>query len=261
MTILRFGLCGPAMVSARRDPEDLQRLLAAFHTTCAAIIRDMGGIVAGRFGETVPAYFGYPETHEDAAERAIWAALRLVEAAQEIETGHAGALQARVGIATGLVLVGDLLGAGEPAIVGEAPNLAAGLLARAEPGTVLIGAPTRRLVGDTFRYRECAPIAFEGSADPLPAWEVIGAGVESRFEALRGHQVAELVGREEELSLLLRRWAQARAGAGRVVLVTGEPGIGKSRLVRAAQDRLAARRNYSCATSARRTTAPARSIR
>jgi len=240
LTIVQCGLCGPALGVARRDPEDLQRLLVAFHTRCAAIIRSMGGTVAGRFGETVPAYFGYPETHEDAAERAIWAALRLVEATGAIDTGHSGALHARVGIGTGLVLVGDLLGAGagEPAIVGEAPNLAAGLLAGAAPGTVLIGATTRRLVGDIFQYREHAPIALEGSADPLLAWEVTGAGVDSRFEALRGRDVAELVGRDEELSYLLRRWAQAKAGTGRVVLITGEPGIGKSRLVRAVQERL-----------------------
>jgi hypothetical protein len=136
------------------------------------------------------------------------------------------------------VLVGDLLGAGsaEPAILGETPNLAAGLLSSAEPGTVLIGPTTRRLAGETFQYREHAPLALTGFADPVPAWQVLGEGVDSRFEALRARAVAELVGREEELSLLLRRWAQAKAGAGRVVLVTGEPGIGKSRLVRAVQE-------------------------
>ncbi|MBV8614592.1 MAG: AAA family ATPase, partial [Acetobacteraceae bacterium] len=239
LTILQCGLCGPALLAARRDPEDLQRLLMAFHARCAAVIQGAGGTIARRLGEAVLAYFGYPETREDAAERAIRAALRLVEAAGEIEPGRADASQARVGIATGLVLVGDLLGAGEPAILGEAPSLAAGLLARAEPGAVLIGPTTRRLVGDLFQYCEHAPIPLDGVAEPLPAWQVTGEGVGSRFEALRGRAVAQLVGREEELSFLLRRWAQAKAGTGRVVLVTGEPGIGKSRLVRAVQERLA----------------------
>ncbi|MBV9354585.1 MAG: AAA family ATPase, partial [Chloroflexi bacterium] len=253
LTALGCGLCGPALLAARRDPEDLQRLLVAFRARCAAIVEDAGGTVAKRLGETVLAYFGYPETHEDAAERAVRAALRLVETAGEIEAGPPGALQVRVGIATGLALVGDLLGAGagERAVVGEIPDLATRLLARAEPGTVLIGAATQRLVGDTFRYREHAPTALEGPADPLAAWEVTGAGVASRFEALRGPEVAELVGREEELFLLRRRWEQAKTGAGRVVLITGEPGIGKSRLVRAVQERVAGERpvlpRYFCA--------------
>ncbi len=240
LTIMRCGLSGPALLSARRDPEDLQRLLVEFHTSFAAIIHRAGGAVAKRLGETILAYFGYPEAHEDEAERAIWAALRLVETTRAIATGDPGVLHVRVGIATGLMLVGDLLGAGsaEPAILGNAPDLAAGLLASAESGTVLIGPTTLALVGDTFRYRELAPIVLDGSADPTPAWQVIGEGVEGRFEALRGRAVAELVGREEELSFLLRRWEQAKAGAGRAVLVMGEPGIGKSRLIRAVNERL-----------------------
>ncbi|MBV9969040.1 MAG: winged helix-turn-helix domain-containing protein, partial [Xanthobacteraceae bacterium] len=238
LTVMQCGLCGPGLSAARRDPEDLQRLLVAFHGRCAAIIEGAGGAVAKRLGDAVLAYFGYPETHEDEAERAIWAALRLVDAARAIETGLPDTLRARVGIATGLVLVGDLLGAGEPTVLGEAPDRAAGLLVNAEPGTVLIGATTRRLVGDTFRYRDHAPIALDGRADPISVWEVVGEGVESRFEALHGHAVTELVGREEELFLLLRRWEQAKAGAGRAVLVMGEPGIGQSRLVRAVLDRL-----------------------
>ncbi|MBV8613209.1 MAG: winged helix-turn-helix domain-containing protein, partial [Acetobacteraceae bacterium] len=253
LTILRCGLCGPALLAARRDPEDLQRLLVEFHTSCAAIIQSAGGTVAKRLGETVLAYFGYPETHEDAAERAIRTALRLIDAAGALAAGHPGALQARAGIVTGLVLIGDLLGigSGEPTVVGETPDLAARLLASAEPGTVLIGAPTRRLVGETFQCRERASLVLDGLADPLPAWEVIGEGVASRFEALRGHAITELVGREEELSLLLRRWAQVKAGAGRVVLVTGESGIGKSRLIRAVQEQLDSETplllRYSCA--------------
>src|SRR5690349_7558072 len=139
LTVMQCDLCGPALVLAQRDPEDLQRLLVTFHARCAAIIQRAGGTVAKRLSDTVLAYFGYPETHEDAAERAVWAALRLVEA------GPPDGLQARVGIATGLALIGDLLGAGsgEPAVLGEAPKLSAKLLASAEPGTVVIGAATR----------------------------------------------------------------------------------------------------------------------
>ena len=237
VTVLRCGLCGPALASARHDPEDLQRLLVGFHTRCAAIIQCAGGTVAKRLEEAVLAYFGYPETHEDAAEQAIRAALHLIEAAGALASGP---LQARVGIATGLVLVGDLLGAGtgEPAVLGEAPDLAARLLADAEPGTVLISAATRRLVGEIFQCCDHAPIALDGVADPVPTWRVMGEGVASRFEALRGPDITEMVGREGELSLLLRRWEHAKAGAGRAVLVMGEPGIGKSRLIRAVQERL-----------------------
>jgi class 3 adenylate cyclase len=238
LTILCCGLSGPALLAARSDPEDLQRLLMAFHACCSEIIQRAGGTVAKRLGETVLAYFGYPETYEDEAERAVRAALRLIDAVAEIETGRPDALQAQAGIATGLVLVGDLFGAGEPALLGEAPDRAARLLARASPRTVLIGGMTRRLVGELFQCREQAPILLEGCPDPLPAWQVLGPGVESRFEALRGRAVADLVGREEELFLLLRRWEQAKAQAGRAVLISGEPGIGKSRLVRAVQERL-----------------------
>jgi class 3 adenylate cyclase len=146
VTVVQCGLCGPALIATRRDPEDLQRLLVAFNARCTAIIQRAGGTVTKQLDETVLAYFGYPETHEDAAERAIWAALRLIEAAGALQTGQPGALQVRAGIATGLVLVGDLfgVGSGEPGVLGEAPDLAAQLLASAAPGTASNAARMRR---------------------------------------------------------------------------------------------------------------------
>ena len=151
-------------------------------------------------------------------------------------------LQARVGIATGLVVVGDLIGEGsaqEQAVVGETPNLAARLQTLAEPDVVVIAAGTRRLVGDLFEYRDLGTVDVKGIAAPVPAWQVLRESVvASRFEALRATSMIPLVGRDEEIELLLRRWARAKDGAGQVVLLSGEPGIGKSRIAAALQDRL-----------------------
>ena len=155
----------------------------------------------------------------------------------------------RVGIATGLEVVGDLIGAGpaqEQSVVGETPNLAARLQTLAEPDTVVIAAGTRRLVGDLFEYKDLGGVEVKGIAGPVPAWRVLRpSAVESRFEALHGSALTPLVGRDEELDLLLRRWARAKAGAGQVVLISGEPGIGKSRIAAAMEERLAAEPHLS----------------
>jgi len=198
-------------------------------------------------------YFGYPRAHEDDAERAVRAGLGLIEAVGRLDVRSAR-LQARVGIATGLVVVGDLTGEGsaqEQSAVGETPNLAARLQTVAEPNTVVIAAGTRRLVGDLFEYRDLGAVEVKGIAAPVPAWQVLRPSlVASRFEALRGSALTLLVGRHEELDMLLRRWASAKAGDGRVVLVSGEPGIGKSRLVAALAERIQAephiRLRYFC---------------
>ena len=198
------------------------------------------GFVAKYMGDGVLVYFGYPRAHEDDAERAVRAGLGLIDAVGRLDVKSVK-LQARVGIATGLVVVGDLIGEGsaqEQSVVGETPNLAARLQTLAEPDTVIIAASTRRLVGDLFEYRELGAVDVKGIAVPVPAWQVLRpSAVASRFEALRGGALSRLVGRDKELDLLFRRWARAKAGDGQVVLISGEPGIGKSRLVAALEER------------------------
>jgi hypothetical protein len=178
-------------------------------------------------------YFGYPRAHEDDAERAVRAGLGVVDAVGCLDVKSV-TLQARVGIATGVVVVGDLIGEGsaqEQSVVGETPNLAARLQTLADPDAVVIAAGTRRLVGYLFEYRVLGAVEVKGIAAPVPASQVLRpSGVASRFEALRGSALTRLVGRDEEIELLLRRWARAKAGDGRVVLISGEPGIGKSRI-------------------------------
>src|SRR5262249_52976747 len=169
--------------------------------------------------------------HEDDAERGVRAALGLIEAIPKLRTRQEAALQVRIGIATGLVVVGDLIGEGaaqEQGVVGETPNMAARLQSLAEPGQIVISESTRRLMGSLFEYRDLGRVTLKGFADPAQAWQVLGAsGVESRFEAQHGAVLTPLVGREEELELLLRCWQRAKSGEGQVVLLAGEPGIGK----------------------------------
>ena len=200
-----------------------------------------GGFVAKYMGDGVLIYFGYPQAHEDDAERAMRAGLELVAAVGGLKT-HAP-LQTRVGVATGLVVVGDLIGSGasqEQAIVGETPNLAARLQAIAEPNSVVIAENTRKLVGNLFELEDLGAKNLKGVEEPVRAWAALRpSSMESRFEALHASGVTELVGREEELELLLRRWSKAKIGEGQVVLLSGEPGIGKSRLTAALLESLA----------------------
>jgi hypothetical protein len=193
-------------------------------------------------GDGVLAYFGYPRADEHDAERAVRAGLQAVEAVAGLDTVAEARLQVRVGIATGLVVVGDLIGQGaaqEQAVVGETPNLAARLQSLAEPGTVVIAASTRRLTGGLFDYEDMGAVEIKGLAAPVTASRVLReSGAESRFEALRA-TATPLVGRDEELAMLERRWLQAKSGEGSVVLLSGEPGIGKSRLTAALMQRIA----------------------
>jgi class 3 adenylate cyclase len=241
LTVMFCDLVGSTALSAGLDPEDLREVIAAYHGSVADAVAAFDGFVAKYMGDGVLAYFGYPQTHEDDAERAVRAGLGIIDAVGRLDA-HAVKLQARVGIATGLVVVGDLIGEGsaqEQSVVGETPNLAARLQALAEPGAVVIASGTRRLVGDLFEVRDLGTVEVKGIAAPVPAWQVLGPGaVASRFEALRGSALTPLIGRDEEIDLLLRRWARAKAGDGQVVLVSGEPGIGKSRLAAALAERL-----------------------
>jgi class 3 adenylate cyclase/predicted ATPase len=253
LTVMFCDLIGSTALSARVDPEDLREVIGAYHRAVAEIVTGFDGFVAKYMGDGVLVYFGYPQAHEDDAERAVRAGLGSIDAVGRLDV-KSTKLHARVGIATGLVVVGDLIGEGsaqEQSVVGETPNLAARLQSLAEPDAVVIAAGTRRLVGDLFEYRDLGAVKVKGIAGPVPAWQVLRpSGVESRFEALRGAPLTRLVGRDEEIDLLLRRWARAKAGDGQIVLVSGEAGLGKSRIAAALEERLHAepylRLRYFC---------------
>ena len=235
VTVMFSDLVGSTALSARMDPEDLREVISAYQKCVAETVLRFGGFVAKYMGDGVLVYFGYPQAHEDDAERAARAGLELVAAVSNLKT-HA-ALQTRVGIATGLVVVGDLIGSGasqEQAIVGETPNLAARLQGVAEPNSVVIAESTRKLVGNLFELADLGSKDLKGIAGPVRAWAALRpASVESRFKGLHADGLTELVGREEELELLLRRWSRAKSGDGQVVLLSGEAGIGKSRITAA----------------------------
>src|SRR5215469_9207464 len=241
LTVMFCDLVGSTALSSKLDPEDLRGIIGSYHRCCTDLIERNGGFIAKYMGDGILAYFGYPQAHEDDAERAVRAGLALVEAVPKLTTAATVPLQVRIGIATGLVVVGDLVGAGaaqEQAVVGETPNLAARLQALAEPGAVVIASSTHSLTGGLFEYRDLGAVPLKGFADSVAVWQVLGAGVaESRFEALRA-TTTPLVGRDEEVDLLLRRWEQAKGGDGCVVLISGEPGIGKSRIAQTIVERL-----------------------
>jgi class 3 adenylate cyclase/predicted ATPase len=253
LTVMFCDLVGSTALSTRLDPEDLREIIAAYHRTVARIVAEFDGFISRYMGDGVLVYFGYPQAHEDDAERAVRAGLGAIEAVRGLDV-RAVDLQARIGIGTGLVVVGDLIGEGssqEQSVVGETPNLAARLQTLAEPHAVVIAPSTRRLLGDLFEYRSLGAVEVKGIARPVPAWQVLRPSVfPSRFEALRGSSLTRLVDREEEIDLLLRRWARAKAGDGQVVLISGEPGIGKSRLTVELEEHLHAephlRQRYFC---------------
>jgi class 3 adenylate cyclase/predicted ATPase len=252
VTVMFSDLVGSTALSARMDPEDLREVISAYQKCVAETVRRFGGFVAKYLGDGVLVYFGYPQAHEDDAERAVRAGLELIAAVTGLKTRVS--LQTRVGIATGVVVVGDLLGAGdaqERGIVGETPNLAARLQGVAEPNMVVIAEATRKLLGNLFELQDLGARDLKGIAGPTRVWAALRASsVASRFEALHATGLTALVGREEESELLLRRWARAKAGEGQVVLLSGEAGIGKSRLTAALLERLAAephtRLRYFC---------------
>ncbi len=243
LTVMFCDLVGSTAMSARLDPEDMRGIIAAYHTCCATLITGGGGFVAKYMGDGVLAYFGYPQAHEHDAEHAVRAGLAIVEAAPQLDTHAAAPLHVRVGIATGIVVVGDLLGSGEAqerGVVGDTPNLAARLQSIAASDSVVISEGTRKLIGDLFELRDLGPQHLKGVAGPTRAYVALSESLrESRFEALHAGGLTALVGRDEETELLLRRWMRARAGEGQVVLLSGEAGVGKSRLTAEFQQRLA----------------------
>jgi len=240
LTVVFCDLVGSTALSTRFDPEDLREVIGTYHATVAEEVGRFGGFIAKYMGDGVLIYFGYPEAHEDDAERAVRAGLGMIDAVGRQATPER--LNVRLGIASGLVVVGDLIGAGaaqERGVVGETPNLAARLQALAQPGMLVVAETTRRQIGTLFEIEDLGPQQLAGFAEPQHAWRVVGESeVVSRFEALRS-DTTPLVGRDEELDLLLvRRWQQAKSGEGRVVLISGEPGIGKSRLIVALSQRI-----------------------
>jgi predicted ATPase/class 3 adenylate cyclase len=253
LTVMFCDLVGSAALAARLDPEDMREVIRAYRECCGERVVRFDGHVAQYLGDGLLVYFGYPHAHEDNAERAVRAALAIVEAVGRLKPRSASPLQVRVGIATGLVVVGDLIGhgAGEEAAVGETPNLAARLQALAEPDSVVIAASTRRLIGDVFECVDLGIRHVKGFAEPVQAWRVVAeTQAESRFEAQHTAGLTPLVGRDREVTLLFDCWRQAKAGEGQVVLLSGEPGIGKSRILRVLRDRLGdephIRLRYSC---------------
>jgi class 3 adenylate cyclase/predicted ATPase len=252
VTVMFSDLVGSTALSARMDLEDLREVISAYQHCVAETVARFGGFVAKYMGDGILIYFGYPHAHEDDPERAVRAGLASVAAVAGLKT-HAR-LQTRVGIATGLVVVGDLIGSGafqEQSIVGETPNVAARLQNMAAPNSVVIAESTRELLGNLFELEYLGALELKGISNPTGAWTALRpASVESRFDALHVTGLTELVGREEELELLLRRWSKAKVGEGQVALLSGEPGIGKSRLTAAFLERIScephARLRYFC---------------
>ena len=228
LTVMFCDLVGSTALSARLDPEDMRQVIASYHACLSEVIGRYQGMIARYMGDGVLAYFGYPRAQEDDAEQAVRAALALVDAVANLRTNVDAALQLRVGIATGTVVVQEVLideTPAEQAVVGETPNLAARLQALAEPGTVLICSSTRRLTGGLFDYRDVGPLALKGFAEPVSVWQVLGpSDVASRFEAMHETKLPPLFGRDEEIELLLRRWRHATQEEGRVVVLYGRAG-------------------------------------
>ncbi len=254
LTVLFCDLVGSTALSARLDPEDMRDLLRAYQNTVAGEITRFEGHIAKFMGDGVLCYFGWPRAHEDDAERAVRAALAIMRAMASLAASTGESLKARAGVSTGLVVVGDLIGEGaaqEEVVVGDTPNLAARLQAAAAPGEIIVSEATRNLLGELFDFDAQVEQKFKGLPTPVQAFTVRGEReLESRFAARHGHQISTMVGRDQELALLSERWRLAQAGEGQMVLLTGEAGIGKSRVTRALIDEVSndehIRVNYQC---------------
>jgi predicted ATPase/class 3 adenylate cyclase len=242
LSVMFIDLVGSTALATRLDPEQMAEVLRTYQNVVAGEITRLEGQVAKLMGDGVLAYFGWPRAHEDEAERSIRAGLAVTEAVSALRTPDGDKLACRVGIATGLVVVGELVGEGtaqEESVIGETPNLAARLQAVARPGAVVVAGATRQLASDIFEFADLGPQSLKGFAAPVAAFTIIGErATEDRFEARSGPLALPMVGRDQELALLLARWSQAKSGEGQAVLLIGEPGIGKSRVTRALLDTL-----------------------
>src|SRR5271166_6578326 len=242
LTVMFCDLVGSTALSARLDPEDMREVIRAYQDASSGAIARYDGFVAKFMGDGVLAYFGFPRAHEEDAERAVRAGLDIAAVVAKLETRANENLRVRIGIATGIVVVGDLVGQGsaqEQAVVGDTPNLAARLQGLAEPGSVVIAESTRRLLGGAFELTPLGPQTLKGFDAPVPAWTVLReAEYLSRFEASRSQGLTPFVGREHEVALLMDRWRDAAEGEGQVTLLSGEAGIGKSRVLAALAERI-----------------------
>ncbi len=248
LTVMFCDLVGSTALSRQLDPEDLRDVMRRYQDAVAGCIARYGGHVAKFLDDGVLAYFGWPQAYEDQAERAVRAGLDAVTAIRALTFDDDLALDARVSISTGEVVVGDLVGEqgrDAEAVTGETPNLAARLQGLAEPGQVLVGPDTRRLIGESFDLIDHGARQLKGFDTPVPAWQVVGeATVDSRFEASHGLGLTRFVGREAERQLLFERWGLAKGGEGQTILLSGEAGIGKSRMVQAIREHVAGRAHY-----------------
>jgi class 3 adenylate cyclase len=252
LTVMFCDLVGSTALSARLDPEEMREVVRAYQGACSGPVARYDGFVAKFMGDGILVYFGFPRAHEDDAERAVRAGLDIVAAVERLQVPEP--LKVRIGVATGLVVVGDLIGEGasqERVVVGDTPNLAARLQDLAEPGTIVVAGATCRLLGGLFKLRNLGRMQIKGLAEPINAWAVEGRlASESRFEAAHAARLTSFVGREDEITLLLDRKNLAWQGEGQIVLVTGEPGIGKSRIATALSEHIASephtRLRYQC---------------
>ena len=265
LTVMFCDMVGSTALARKLDPEDMLEVLQRYQRTCAGLVAEFGGSVAQYLGDGILAYFGHPQAHEDDAERAVRAALAIVEAMGPLNASmdprRQAKLAVRIGIATGVVVVGNIIGdagAEERTAIGETPNLAARLQGAAGPDTVVIADATHRLLGGHFEYEDLGRWPLAGFAEAQPAWRVIRpAGARSRFEATRRAPLTPLVGREREMGIFLQQWRATQAGHGAVILLSGEPGIGKSRLSVAFEEAITVDRadvtHFSCSPFHRNT--------
>src|SRR4029450_5104896 len=225
---------GSRALSAGMDPEDLREILRTFQTCCENAVHSFDGHIARYMGDGILAYFGFPAAHEDDAERAVEAALEAIKAVAKLSFPGATRIEVRIGIATGLVVVGDLIGEGpsqEFALVGEAPNLAARLQQIAKPNQILVAPSTRRLVGGLFEFADLGGQEIKGHSGPVHVWSALRSSGVSRFEPRQSVRRAPLIGRDPELTVLQSSFEKAKQANGQFVTVSGEPGVGKSRLI------------------------------
>ena len=242
LTVIFCDLVDSTTLAEQLDLEDYRDLIRRYQDTCAGIVSRFEGYIGQYVGDGLVVYFGFPRAHEDDAERAVRAALRIPISVGNLAPSHGRAVKVRIGVATGVVLVGDIIGEGasqQQAVSGETVNLASRLQGLANPNSVVIGAGTRELLGDQFDYEDLGPQKLKGISEPVHAWRVTGERVvETRFRATHADRLTKFFGRDHEVELLLERWRRGKAGEGQVVLLSGEAGIGKSRITETLRDRL-----------------------